>query len=165
MSQQQVEEKSGHHGSRSASSFSSDHETWVPLVTIPSTEALPAESKKMSKIKRTFHINVLLDNKSCDTVGLVIIKDKRESSLTLHYVRKCIKSQFDSDQMDTLGGVDRFKFLRNTVPISKRQEKDVHIRECHDPRQQIKSCFVAHIFCTLSSNGLSMHTLMTSPNG
>lgn len=152
MSRQLTSETDTQDGGTLPNSLTQNNETWIALEHVSSRKmSSPQLSPKFSgspkggknKVKRTFHINVLLDTKSCDTVGLIIIKGKRESSLTLHYVRKCIKRQFDSDQIDTLGGADRFKFLRKSVPISKRQEKEIHIRECHDPRQQIKSCFVA----------------------
>ena len=79
--------------------------------------------------KQKVHVNVLLEGSSYNIVGFVIIKDNNDDLLTLFSIRKCIKLQFDEDQLAALGGSDAYKFLRNSIPISKKQEKLINISE------------------------------------
>ena len=88
-----------------------------------------SKPKQATNTTKSFHINILLENSSYSIIGFVIIKDKNDDFLTLFNVRQCIKSQFDQDQLQVLGGGETFKFLRNSIPISKKQEELINIAE------------------------------------
>ena len=75
------------------------------------------------------HINILLESKSYNVIGFVIINEHKQQLLTLSNVRKSIASQFDDDQLEILGGTDAFKFLQHSIPISKRQESLISVIE------------------------------------
>eukprot|EP01084_Bolivina_argentea_P155884 271635_1 len=61
-------------------------------------------------------------------IGLVIMETYHHD-LSLCNIRTCIKSQFDEDQLQTLGGGDSFTFMMNSIPISKNQENAITVHE------------------------------------
>eukprot|EP01084_Bolivina_argentea_P170001 294612_1 len=73
------------------------------------------------------YVNILLEN-SASIIGFVLIKGIHESLTLLSNIRKCINSQFDEEQLQSLGN-DTFKFLRNSIPISKKQESIINVSE------------------------------------
>eukprot|EP01083_Nonionella_stella_P053724 142000_1 len=84
-------------------------------------------SYQQKPINPKIHVNILLENKSYNIIGFVIIEpDNNESLSTL---RKHIKEQFDTDKLQSLGDSDTFKFIMDKVPISLKQETLVTIKE------------------------------------
>lgn len=117
---------------KQSSQTGNDGGTDTPRPKFTSLTSLPGNDGFKFEAPKAIHVNILSDTNEGSIVGFVVFRDTPDDSLTLADLREAIKSQFDSDQLEALGGGDRFKFLQNAIPISKKQEKDIQISECHD---------------------------------
>ena len=120
----------------------------VPRPKFTSLTSLP-RNENIIAVPKAIHVNILSDTNEGSIVGFVVFRDTQDDSLTLSDLREAIKSQFDSDQLDALGGGDRFKFLQNAIPISKKQEKDIPISECHDVQGLRSKMSLGQLVCPI----------------
>ena len=160
---------------KQSSQAGNDGGTDTPRPKFTSLTSLPGNDSFKFEAPKAIHVNILSDTNEGSIVGFVVFRDPPDDSLTLADLREAIKSQFDADQLEALGGGDRFKFLQNAIPISKKQEKDIQISECHDIQgvkskmslgQLVCRCFCPYctpLFSTVAVCDI-LHTFFLSVN-
>eukprot|EP01083_Nonionella_stella_P059745 156406_1 len=83
--------------------------------------------------KKKIHVNIILEGLPHRIVGFVLHK---QSDDTLLDTRQCINTQFDHDQLKLLGDGESFKFMMDSAPISKKQEKRIPFRDIAIPDEE-----------------------------